>query len=68
MELVAKLRSLNVYGELETVKTGDRAEALAEALAGAVVGELVAGVVLIVLILAIFFMFTGEIDWCAISP
>ena len=56
MELVGKLRYLNEYGELETVKPGDREEALA-------VTEVVAlgtWVVLIVPVLSTFYMFTGK--------
>ena len=38
---MGKLRFLGEYGDLETVKTGDRVQAMA----GAAVGDLVAGVV-----------------------
>ena len=56
MEMVEKLQFLNEYGELETVKPGDRAEASA----GEAVGESYTGVVSVVYFLAILFMFTGE--------
>ena len=54
MELVGKLRFLKIYGELETVKTGDSVEASS----GAAVGASGAGLVSIVSFLTIFFMFT----------
>ena len=51
IELVGKLRFLNEYGELETVKPVDREEA-SDGAAGA-------GMVSFVSLLVIFFVFTG---------
>ena len=56
MKLVGKFRCLNEYGALETVKPGDMEKSSARAMAEAS-GK---GVVLIVYLLAILFMFTGE--------
>ena len=63
MELVRTLRSLGEYGELETFKPGDHAEA------GAAVGASGVGVVSIDSFLVIFFIFTGENGLvCSLCP
>ena len=56
MELVGRLRFLNEYGELETVKPGYRAEVSA----GAEVGSSGTRVMSMVYFLAILFIFIGE--------
>ena len=56
MGLVVKLRFLNEYGELETVKPGYQVKDSA----GASVGSSGTGLVLIFSFLYILFMFTGE--------
>ena len=56
MEPVENLWFLNEYGELETINPGDQEKASE----GAAVEESGAGVMLIVSLLVIFFMFTGE--------
>ena len=56
MDLEGKLRFINEYGELETFKPEDWEEAST----GVAVIASGAGVVLLVYLLAIFFMFTGE--------
>ena len=61
MELVGKLLFLNEYGELGNINPGDKVEASARA---AVVSSCV-WVVSIVYLLDIFFIFAGEMAWCA---
>ena len=60
MELVGKFRFIKEYGELETVKPGDQAEASTGVMVGALVGASRTGVVSIASFLDILFMFTGE--------